>query len=110
MNAPGTRTNGMPSRTIRTIDNTTQFEAIVETQKSPASHDTGRRGGSYEETLAANGIILCVTVRTPARDQVNHPTEETGRADPGKAGQNQPYYADNDPAVIYLPDARDQKT
>jgi hypothetical protein len=60
--------------------NTTQFRDITEMavagqRKSPVSANTGRRGGSYEETLGSDGKVLSVAVSTPCSDQMDNPTK-----------------------------------
>jgi len=61
-----------------------------------------------EGTLDADRMFLSVAIRTPRSDQMDHPSEKTNGTDPRKPCQNEPYYSDQDPAVIDLAESRNQ--
>ena len=54
----------------------------------------------------SNRIIFRVAVSAPGGDDMNHPAERSGWANPRKTGQNQPENSDNDSPVINLSQAR----
>ena len=59
--------------------------------------------------LTSDRIVFGEAVSTPSGDQMHDPAERSGRADPGKTGQNEPNDPDQDPAIIDLPDPRDKQ-
>jgi hypothetical protein len=56
------------------------------------------------------GIVLCVAVSTPSRDDMDDPAEQAGRADPRESGQNKPNNSDKYSPVIDLTEPRYQQT
>lgn len=79
--------------------------------KGPGSvRSRALEGGMARRQLCTHRILLCVTVCAPRAEEVDHPAEHSGRADPRKSREYQPQESDNDPAIVDLPQTGDQKT
>jgi len=60
-------------------------KTVFEKLKKPVVGKQRAKGGLYEETLVSYRVVLGVAVGTPSRDKVNHPAQQTCRADPRKS-------------------------